>query len=278
MTGGLLAPRDARTHWASAIVPSDQFLLYCFDHGSGPVPAAAEVAAEIAARAPSVTDLRLRVAPAPCDLEHPAWAPCDVVDICEHDACSWSAVPGAVARLFVQQVDATVAPWRVHVFADVADAPRCTGPATVVVLQVAHALGDGRRSAAIARALFSSGSRTQAPVFAPLPAGMRAARGLLGLPLSLVRTVALGTRVAPARAEIDRRTASGALPAAVPGCPPTVLNVAPDASRDVRMLVRDTASLGEGTVTTGALTAVSVALERYLVTRGAAVPRSSAPR
>ncbi|MGV7904138.1 wax ester/triacylglycerol synthase domain-containing protein, partial [Mycobacterium kansasii] len=88
-----------------------------------------------------------------------------------------------------RQVDATVAPWRLHVFPRVAGAPRCTGHATVVVLQVAHALADGRRSADIARALFGAGGIGEVPVFRPLPGPVRAARGLLGLPVALARTV-----------------------------------------------------------------------------------------
>ncbi|MEC4616079.1 WS/DGAT domain-containing protein, partial [Tsukamurella tyrosinosolvens] len=87
------------------------------------------------------------------------------------------------------------------------------------------------------------------------------------------RTVALGALAPRARAAIDRRTAAGALPPAVPGCPSTLLNAAPDATRDVRMLVRDGASLhSEHTVTVTALAAVSLAVERYLRSRGGSVP------
>ncbi|KXO89711.1 hypothetical protein AXK56_05960 [Tsukamurella pulmonis] len=272
MTGGLLAPRDARTFWASRVLPSDQFLLYCFDHGAGPAPSAAEVADVVLARAPSIMDLRLRIAPAPVDLEHPAWAPNAVVDVREGIARTWDAMPAALARLFARQVDATVSPWRLHVFPHVHGAPRCTGPATVVVLQLSHALADGRRSAEIARELFA-GNGGVIPVVRPAPGPVRAARGLLGLPVALARTVALGARAPRARVAIDRRTADGTLPEPVPGCPPTALNAAPDESRDVRMLVRDGASLrGEHTVTVSALAAVALAVERYLAARGAAVP------
>ncbi|MBS4100813.1 WS/DGAT domain-containing protein [Tsukamurella paurometabola] len=273
MTDGLLSPRDARTYWASAVIPSDQFLLYCFDHGAGPAPSAARVADAVLARVPSVTDLRLRIAPAPGDLEHPAWAPSAVADVREGVARTWDAVPAAVARLFARQVDATVAPWRLHVFPHVAGAPRCTGPATVVVLQIAHALADGRRSAEIARALFGPGDPVEAPVFRPLPGPLRAVRGVLGLPVALGRTVALGALAPRARAAIDRRTRDGALPPAAPGCPRTLLNAPPDTTRDVRMLVRDTGPLrAERTVTVTALAAISLAVERYLRSRGGAVP------
>ncbi len=273
MTGGLLEPRDARTFWASSAIPSDQFLLYCFDHGAGPVPSAAEVTDVVVARAPSITDLRLRIDPAPCDLEHPAWAPSSVVDVREVVAPTWSAVPAAVARMFADQVDGTVSPWRLHVLPHVTGAPHCTGPATVAVLQVAHALADGRRSADIARALFGTGEVVPAPVFRPLPAPVRAARGLLGLPVALTRTIALGLLSGPARTEIERRTTAGDLPGPVPGSPLTPLNTAPDDSRDVRMLVRDGAPLRSAhTVTATALAAVSLAVERYLRLRGADVP------
>lgn len=272
--GGLLAPRDARTHWSSLVMPSDQFLLYCFDHGDRTPPNAMDVYETVLGRAPSITDLRLRISPAPCDFEHPAWAPCEVVEVREAIARTWDDLPAAVARLFARQVDATVAPWRLHVFPNVDGAPRCSGPATVVVLQLAHALADGRRAADIARALFVAGETVSAaPVFAPYPTPIRALRGIAGLPLALARTVLLGALVAPARAEIDRRTRSGALPDPVPGGPPTELNARPDDSRDVRMLVRDSRELRVGgTVTVGALTAVSLAVERYLRSRAVDVP------
>ncbi|GAA1101865.1 wax ester/triacylglycerol synthase domain-containing protein [Tsukamurella strandjordii] len=270
----LLAPRDARTFWASQVIPSDQFLLYCFDHGDGPSPSAADVADLVVGRAPSIPDLRIRVAPAPFDLERPSWAPCSVIDVREGVARSWDRIPDAVARLFARQVDATVAPWRLHVFPRVSGAPRCTGDATVVVLQVAHCLADGRRTAEIARELFGAGGREGgAPPVRPVPDPVRAARGLAALPLDLARTVIRGTRVAPARARIAERTAAGALPPPVPGCPITPLNACPDDSRDVRMLVRERADLDRaGTVTIGALTAVSLAVERYLRLREHRVP------
>ncbi|KXP03953.1 WS/DGAT domain-containing protein [Tsukamurella pseudospumae] len=255
------------------MMPSDQFLLYCFDHGAARGPSAAEVADLVMERAPSITDLRLRIAPAPGDLEHPAWAPNTVVDVREGVARTWAEVPAAVARLFARQVDATVSPWRLHVLPHVAGAPRCTGTATVVVLQVAHALADGRRASAIARALFDGAPAAAVPVFRPLPRAVRAGRGVIGLPVALARTVALGLLSSPARAEIDRRTRAENLPAPVPGSPLTVLNASPDASRDVRMVVRDNASLrSEHTVTVNALAAVSLAVERYLRRRGVAAP------
>ncbi|GAB3133123.1 wax ester/triacylglycerol synthase family O-acyltransferase [Tsukamurella serpentis] len=273
MTGGLLAPRDARMFWASAVMPSDQFLLYCFDHGAARSPSANEVAEVVFTRAPSIPDLRLRVAPAPGNLEHPAWAPGAVIDVREGVARTWDAISSGVPRLFAAQVDATVAPWRLHVFPHVRGAPRCAGTATVVVLQIAHVLADGRRAADIARALFTPGEGGPAPVFEPLPARLRALRGAAGLPLALAKTIALGTRVQRARAEIDRLTAGGGLPPPVPGCPPTPLNARPDATRDVRMTVRDHQDLARGvTVTVGALTAVSLAVERYLRGCGAPVP------
>ncbi|ADG79655.1 putative protein OS=Tsukamurella paurometabola (strain ATCC 8368 / DSM / CCUG 35730 /CIP 100753 / JCM 10117 / KCTC 9821 / NBRC 16120 / NCIMB 702349/ NCTC 13040) OX=521096 GN=Tpau_3062 PE=4 SV=1 [Tsukamurella paurometabola] len=270
----LLSPRDARTHWASAVIPSDQFLLYAFDHGEGPAPTAAEVADVVFARAPSIPDLRIRVAPAPFDVERPSWAPTEVVDVREGIAHTWERIPAAVARLFTRQVDATVAPWRLHVFPSVRGVPRCTGVATVLVLQVAHCLADGRRTAEIARALFSSAPAGPAVVpTAAAPDAVRVIRGLAGFPVDMARTVIRGMRVQSARDRIAARTAAGALPPPVPGCPITPLNARPDAGRDVRMLVRDHAGLAAaGTVTVGALTAVSLAVERYLRVRGAGVP------
>ncbi len=278
MTPSRLDPADARTLWTSALIPNDQFLLYCFDH-AGAAPAPTRWAARsLAARAASLPELRVRVAEVPGGLDYPYWVRSDVVDVQTHQGGSWPDVRDAVAALFADQLDARVAAWRLHLFGPVEGAPRCTGRASIVVFQVSHALADGRGASAAARRLFvrePPGIGAALPSrWGPVAAAAAAARGGVGIPTALVQTVFRGLGAGPARSDLDRRTRAGSVPAPAPLCPPTSLNVRPGTGRDVRLAVRTVADLtAHGTtVTVGGMTAISLALERLLESRGEAVP------
>lgn len=257
----------------SSIIPSDQFLLYCFD-GAVPMGTAAGQVRSRARREPA---LRARVARVPFDLDYPHWAAADSADVLVRPGGSWEVVRDAVADLFSDPVDPYVLPWRMHLFGPVDGAPRCSGPATVAVLQVSHALADGRRAADLARALLSAD--TVAPQPFPVRSGFGSALfGAVRLPLQVIRTVRSGLEVADIRADLDRRTEAGELPPPAVPCPPTALNVRPGERRDVRPLVRDAAGFAPRgvSVTVAGTTAVSLALERYLRVNGDDVPRALA--
>ncbi len=148
--------------WLSARTRNDLFLLYSFADTGAPTDA---LRTAVAARSAHIPDLRVRLREAPADLAYPSWVPGEFTadQFVEHrlPRPDWAAVETTLGELLATGVDATIHPWRLHVFRGVAGAPmRATDDelATVVVLQMSHALADGRRAAAIARGLFSEGA------------------------------------------------------------------------------------------------------------------------
>lgn len=142
--------------WLSGRTRNDLFLLYCFTDTGVP---SEELRARVAARAALVPDLSVRLREVPRDLSYPSWVPCAFADdqFFEHHLpeCTWPAVESALGTLLATGVDATHRPWRLHVFRAVTGAPTSSGPVTVAVLQMSHALADGRHAATLARALFT---------------------------------------------------------------------------------------------------------------------------
>ena len=242
---------DAQTYWMSAKVPNDQFLLFAFDGMPANVKRAVE---ELGSRAAACDELRLRVQDDGA-LRYPRWvaggiAPEQFV-VRALDDDSWQGCLDAVARLADEQLDLRRMAWRVHVFADVSDVPNIAVPAAVVVVQVSHALGDGRRSAALAGALLGRGPSVQAVTVQPTG--------------SLVRR---GVAAARTHRQLVRGTEAGLLPP--PGEPRPALstNARPDGLRRVRTLIRHRTQLRGPTVTASVLAAVSDALAGYLRDRG----------
>ncbi|WKG09827.1 WS/DGAT domain-containing protein [Nocardia sp. PE-7] len=299
-----MAARDATMYWLSRRTVNDVFLLYSFAETD---TATDELRDFVAARAARIPDLRIRLEQIPGDLGYPRWVPAEFTSqqFIHHrpDGLSWQALLAELGELLGTGVVATEYPWRIHVFRAVHGAPRSTEPVVVVVLQLSHALADGTRAAAIARALFGTvvddavvHSTPGAPVdnsaYHPVgPAqtstppvdscgqtcGWIARRvdprviGVLRFPGQLAATVWRGRAAYLAQRELADRTAAGEVPAAAAGFAPSALNPAsPVADHTVRMLVVDVDDLripGK-TVTVVALTAISSALVDYLAERG----------
>ncbi|HEY5853364.1 MAG TPA: WS/DGAT domain-containing protein [Aldersonia sp.] len=261
--------RDAETLWLSARMPTDQYLLYCFD-AAGVDAAGVDVAA-LARRCAGIADLRVRVAPVPGNLDYPYWVPMPVSGghLVEAHVEDWAQVCLRVAELLTRPVDPTASPWRLHLFRGVVDAPG--GPATVAVLQISHALADGTRAATIARALFGESAPTEESREWPIPMVARIGWGLLRLPVLTATTVWRGVRVA--RAGSAPRGGGGG-----GGMPRTAVNTDAGPRRRVAMIVceRDGLRIGGHTLTVGVLTAISVALNEYLASRGHASDRLGA--
>ncbi|WP_282785127.1 MULTISPECIES: wax ester/triacylglycerol synthase domain-containing protein [unclassified Nocardia] len=162
-----LAPRDATMYWLSTRTRNDLFLLYCFADTGVPT---AELRTAIAERTTSIPDLLVRVLDVPANLAYPRWTPCEFADsqFVEHvlEKSDWSELLAALGKLVDTSLDAADRPWLLHLFRGVADAPTATGPVIVAVLQLSHALADGRRAADLARALFTEHDEA-API--PLP-------------------------------------------------------------------------------------------------------------
>ncbi|MDJ0392290.1 hypothetical protein QMK17_02950 [Rhodococcus sp. G-MC3] len=253
-----LHPTDAQSYWMSAKIPNDQFLLFCFETDA----AFASVREPILHNALLVEDLNIRIADVPLTLGYPRIVPMAVgtAHIIDHDPPgTWDACTAAVAGLFEKQLDQHESPWRLHLFAQVQGAPRCTGSALVAVLQISHALGDGRVATSLARRLFGD---TREPAL-HLPERARCTpREAIG-------------RARSAR-ELDKRLAddvsAGLVPPQAPGRPKIRVNVAPSGPTSIRTIVRPRSDFTGVSVTVGAITAVSLALSRYLAMLGDGVP------
>ncbi|MET8872908.1 WS/DGAT domain-containing protein [Nocardia sp. NPDC004604] len=303
-----LAAQDATMYWLSSRTRNDLFLLYCFDDSGRP---SAELREFVARRSARIADLRVRLRELPGDLDYPSWVRGDfrAEQFVEHflPEANWPGVCTALGKLLGTGVDAAVRPWRLHVFRGIDGAPRDgSGPAMVVVLQLSHALADGRRGAVIARALFAEsdpvepvaaasdsvagapgvrGRRiaTAAMELAPWDAiQVHSALALLRMPLRFVRTVGLGYRAFRAQRELAELTTAGRIPEPGPGFPPSLVN-RPGTRHDsdghrVRMIVCDVERMrfSGHTVTVVVLTAVSIALDRYLSARDEPVDRLGA--
>ncbi|MEN3219773.1 DUF1298 domain-containing protein [Mycolicibacterium porcinum] len=244
-----MAAIDAQNWWMSAKLPNDQFLLYGFDGVADDVGAAV---AEIRQRARRCPDLAVSVRD-DCRLTYPGWAPRAVGDdqfIRYDGALGWNDCLDVVAGLADQQLDATVSPWRLHVFACVRGIPGATAATgTVAVLQVSHALADGTRASALAAWLFGRPGEI-VPV---QPQRFAAAR----LPWRAVRA-------SRTHRELVRDTESGAVPPQAPSRPVMHSNAEPAGDRWVRTIVRRRTEIPGPTVTIGVLAAISSALAEHL--------------
>ncbi|MFI6997004.1 WS/DGAT domain-containing protein [Nocardia sp. NPDC050175] len=287
-----MAAQDATMYWLSARTRNDLFLLYCFTDTGRPT---ADLRTFVAERSARIADLRVRARVVPGDLDYPSWVRCEFAadQLVEHVLAEpdWAHLQAALGEVLDTGVDAAVRPWRLHVFRGIVDAPgqNRAGPVLVAVLQMSHALADGRRAAEIARALFAEAepedeaapnsvgwsirSATSAPVDAVL--------ALPQLPIRLVRTALRGYQAFRAQQKLAELTEAGSLPSPGPDFPPSLVNQAAteaDSAHQVRMIVCDSAALRVPgrTVTVVVLTAVSLALGRYLDGRGGAVERLGA--
>ncbi|WP_280267220.1 hypothetical protein [Nocardia wallacei] len=272
-----LTPQDATRYWLSRRTCNDLFLLYCFDDTG---LATADLRAAVAERSARIPDLSVRVRER--RFAYPAWERCGFTDdqVIEHalPAPTWPNVIAALGNLLPHGVRADRRAWRLHVFREVTGAPTAAAPALVAVLQLSHALADGQRAAAIARALFTEDSRNEeTDTEGSLSGGARAraetavveAFSLVTFPVRLGRTVVRGFAAERARRELAERTGRGEVAPPGPSFPPTLLNRPPaPVSHAVRMLVREDLRIPRFTVTVVVLTAVASALTRYLASRG----------
>lgn len=304
----VLTPQDATRFWLSRRACNDLFLLYCFDDTGA---SEARLRAAVRARSTRIADLRLRVRER--RLAYPRWetGDFDADQFVVHalDAPLWMNVEAALGHLLGVGVPAERYAWRLHLFRGIRDAPGGAEPALVVVLQLSHALADGRRAAEIARALLTglagetdeaepgdggseargngsgavagsvtrSGGNRVGALLGVVEDGAAEARSAILLPVAMARTVRRGLAAARADAELHRRTVAGEIPPPATGFEPTVINRPPAPThRAVRMIVGEDLRAPGRTVTVVALTAISRALERYLAAHDASVDRLGA--
>jgi hypothetical protein len=248
-----MAAVDAQFYWMSPKVPSDEFLLYAFDGEPTDFESAVD---EVRNRAQNCRALTIRVEDG-SRLTYPRWVSTGVEpdQVLRHhlDDASWSGCLDAVIRLADDQLDIRRASWRMHLFAPVHGIPGSTGPATVAVMQFAHALSDGPRALAMAAWLF--GRATPVPDVPP-SSGFLPWRGLVA---------------ARAHRRQVRDTRAGLLPPAIGAQPALATNDRPTGARSVRTLLRHRSLLHGPSATVAVLAAVSGALSRQLGGEGASM-------
>ncbi|MBJ7289028.1 WS/DGAT domain-containing protein [Williamsia sp.] len=266
---------DAQTHWMSAKIPNDQFLLFGFVGVREPIE---RIAADLEERASAIADLRLRVREVPATLDHPYWvaAPVTADQIRIHRGVSdWGRCLADLAGRMGDHLDATTQAWRVHLYDAVEGAPRADGATMVVaVLQIAHALADGSRATRIARQLFDSRPIAPPETASSVPSfdigsTLMAGLGVARLPLQLVSLMARGRRAHLAHRDLERDIAAGDLPSPQPGGPRAPINAAPGERRELRVVLTSAQRLRDlgGSVTVGALVVIGEALDRHLAVR-----------
>ncbi|MGB0971533.1 MAG: DUF1298 domain-containing protein [Mycobacterium sp.] len=271
MTERRLAAVDAQMYWMSAAIPNDQFLLYAFDSGPTDVDRALD---EIRGRAEVCEELKLRI----LDNRfwaYPIWAPggvCVEQFVVHHRAGdTWAGCLAAVAALAQDQLDPQVMAWRLHVFPAVEGVPAAPTHATVAVLQICHALGDGVRSSQLAGYLFGRAGTVPAVV-----AQRHTAAGLVRRAFSAAR----------AHRRLVRDIAAGLIPDKAVSLPVLRANTRPCGPRHIQTVICKRERLVGSTITVGVLGAVSTALSGHLrelgddpAQMGAEVPMSkSGPR
>lgn len=242
-----MAAVDAQFYWMSAKVPNDDFLLYAFDGEPADCARAIEQVRRRARRCPELAMRARDESP----LTYPQWVPTAVgpEQVVRHNLVdhSWQGCLAAVVALAGDQLDIRRMPWRLHVFTPVLGVRGVTGPGTVAVMQVAHALADGVRASAMAARLF--GRATPVPEVQRLRAGF--------LPWRAVEA-------ARKHRHLVRDIRAGLLAPGVGVRPPLRTNARPEGARSVRTLVRRRSQVPGPTVTVGVLAAVSTALSNLL--------------
>jgi hypothetical protein len=247
-----MTAQDAQFYWMSAKVPSDEFTVYVFD---GEPTDLEHAICAIHRRAQACHALTVRVEDG-SPLTYPRWVPTAVGPdrFVRHrlDDASWGGCQDAVARLVGDPLDVRREPWRLHLFSPVHGLPGTTesggsGTGTVVVMQIAHALADGRREAELAGWLFGRA--------APVPEVAASSPGFL--PWRAVDA-------ARAHRTLARDMRAGSVAPPLGPRPRQVTNARPVGTRSLRTLVRHRSQLPGPTVTVAALAAVSGALAEYL--------------
>ncbi|HNP56976.1 MAG TPA: wax ester/triacylglycerol synthase family O-acyltransferase [Gordonia sp. (in: high G+C Gram-positive bacteria)] len=253
-----LTPVDARMLWAAPAAHSDQFLLYAFDETEASADA---VRAQVLARAADIPRCNVAVREVPGHLDYPAWGHSavagDQVVIHRLADRSWTGLLEEIGVLLADQVDPREHPWRLHLFDGVAPPPGIPGAAARVraaVLQVSHALADGRGASELARQLFGGSPAdptTAGPSTRLIPTPLRALGGLVRLPVQIAGLVVGGVR--------SYARSRGEDPDGLGPVAPASINCTPGPRRVLRTLTVER-SVFPGRVTPSAIAAIGDAL------------------
>lgn len=268
---------DAAFHYASGDTFFDQYVLFAFAV-DGDAPTVDAITKFIGDRAASVPELGKCIREVPCNLDFPQWVRDDAPiqsRVREIQESTWQGVERSLAKIVTEPVDATRSAWRIHLARNVTGVPG-TDNAVIVVFQVSHAVTDGRGASRLARLLFS-------PDAPPMPlhaVRLRQPRSLI--PTALAAAVALPFRTLAARLAARRarlayvRSQGSDLSKRDLQRPGIRGNEDPTLARVVHVTTCAPGLLANSnlSVTTLALTAVSVAIERYLDTIDEVTPKT----
>lgn len=252
----------------------DTLFFWVFDSGSGTPPTPAEITEHFRRRAPFYAPMSRRFVGVPGHLDHAYWVADDqpVEQRVVHDqrtGLDWPALIDALEQLAATSLDVRATAWRIDVFHGVRNIPGTTAPGTVVVFRGNHALITGPILDPLSEALFGDGIEPVhfpglGPVVPRVNRVLAAARGIARAPRATVHYL----RTMRAALRDAERALAGAAPGSAPpaSLTATTLNRDPGDRRTLLVLRLGRAGqLPKGfTVTALALTAVSVALERYL--------------
>lgn len=271
--------KDAMFHFKSAPHRSmDQYTVIVFDSGDNDPPSFDDVAAHIEHRAQFVPRLGIRICEAPGQWEFPRWVrdPHPVRDhLMDYDLSDGRhTVESFLAKLSSIPVDATDRAWKIHVGRGLSAVDGAQGAATIVVLQISHALSDGSVGTHIARILFGRDDITTNTEYTtvPDPVASRArprfdaAKAAMLLPFRWARS-----QIPMVRAQRKYLAAVRDGDLVAPESVEAVkFNAHPDETRAVHQLhfPKPQWTGGAVTVTVTALTAVGAAMAEYFAAHG----------
>ena len=277
-----LVANDAQYYYLTRSArDTDWSMWWVFDHSDGPPPAATEIVRHVLDRAGQLAPLRRRIYEVPGGFGHPFWG-IDDTPIEDHLAVyadvplDWRGCLDRIGEILGRRLNADVSAWKLHVFPEVSGIPTRneTGSGTVVLIQVSHALMAGPAMTSLSEALFAPAGEP-VRIEGLVPAAVRprvnlaALVGLLRLPWQVCRFNAAVLK------ENRRIARAGDDSAASPWSRgDTMLNRRTGLDRAMRTAPLDLATVRRPglTVTAVGLTAISRALERYLVKRGDQCP------
>lgn len=280
-----LGVRDAAFHFLRDEAGSvDMYGIYVFDSGDSPAPTFDEIRAHVAERAPMIPALNVVLEEVAFGLDYPSWVPARSdtdAHLTDHDLAdaSWENCQRLLSTFLETGLDSRVRPWHVHVVRGVQGVPLVAGEATVVVLQVTHAMTDGMGLTHLANALFAPASTPKeivgalltghVPAARPRWRSLRAIASVAAVPIKLVRFVSANRTARRRYAERRARIPSSYQPGA-----PTRLTADPTERRAVHIVpVQSSVFRDLGVpITSAALSVVAEATTRYLLAHGDPVP------
>ncbi|GAB2705789.1 wax ester/triacylglycerol synthase domain-containing protein [Nocardia thraciensis] len=273
-----LAANDACYYYFTRSGRHIDWPMWWVFENSGGAPSAADLVRHVTDRATALEPLRRRIHEVPGGLGHPFWgtddSPVESHVTVHSESLDWAGCLERMGAVLEQPLDARVSAWELHIFPDVAGIPALTGPGTVAMIHVSHALMAGPAMTSLSEALFAPGPPALrieglGPAARRPPVRLAAVLGALRWPVQLLRFAA-GVRAENRR--IARENDEGG-PNLTPRTP-TVLNRRIGPRRAVRTFPVDlrTVRVPGTTVTAVGLTAISQAMQRYLDKRGAECP------